>query len=126
MRQLGHGPAFEDGRITPEMLDWFLALLRHTPSMRNDSNAPKAALQLGTKGQALLPADVLARVSCPVRYIWGEADPFGGADVAEPFLAQLRDAELEMWPDSGHAPVARRRPDGGNTRHRLSPTLSGT
>jgi len=104
MRQLGHGPALEDGRITRELLDWFLALLRDTPSMRNDTNAPKAALQLGTKGQALLPADVLARVSCPVRYIWGEADPFGGADVAEPFLAQLPDAELEMWPGSGHAP----------------------
>jgi len=104
MRQLGHGPALKDGRITPEMLAWFLALLRHTPSMRNDTHAPKALLKLGWKGRAVLPDEMLARVACPVRHIWGEADPMGGVEVAESFVAHFADAELEMWPDSGHAP----------------------
>jgi pimeloyl-ACP methyl ester carboxylesterase len=104
MRQLGHGPAMKDGRITPEMLGWFLALLRYTPSMRNSTNAPRSVLKVGTKGQTVLPVDVLQRVRCPVRLIWGDADPLGGVDVAERFSTQFADAELEMWPDSGHAP----------------------
>jgi len=104
MRQLGHGPALEDGRITPEMLEWFLALLRHTPTMRNDTNAPKEVLKLGIEGRVVLPDDVLSRVVCPVRHIWGEADPMGGVEVAESFVAHFADAELEMWPNSGHAP----------------------
>ena len=36
--------------------------------------------------------------------LWGECDPFGGVDVAERFVRQLCNAELEMWPAAGHTP----------------------
>jgi pimeloyl-ACP methyl ester carboxylesterase len=104
MGQLGHRPALKDGRITQEALEWFRALLRHTPSMRSDTNAPLQALKPGSKGRAILPDDVIARVECPIRHIWGESDPFGGSEVAEPFVAKFSDVELEMWANSGHAP----------------------
>lgn len=103
MRQLGHGPALKDGRITPEMLDWFLRLLRDTPTMRNDSDLPRELLQPDAS-ETLLPADLLGAVRTPIRFIWGESDPIGGPDVARRFVAHLPHADLELWPGSGHAP----------------------
>ncbi len=103
MRQLGHRAALKDGRVTPELLDWFLFLLRDTPTMRNDSNLPRDLISTGAVSP-YLPSELLAEVRCPVRFIWGERDPIGGPDVAREFVAQFPAAELELWPDSGHAP----------------------
>ncbi len=103
LRQLGLGPALADGRITDESVEWFLSLLRDTPTMRNESGLPRELLK-PSEPSLSLPAELLAAVRCPVRFIWGGCDPFGGADVAERFIRQLPDAELEVWPESGHAP----------------------
>lgn len=103
LRQLGHGAALGDGRISPEFFDWFVALLRNTDSMRNDTNAPRDALN-PRHVATLLPPELLAGVTCPVRFVWSEDDPLGGADVAERFVRQFPDAELELWPATGHAP----------------------
>jgi pimeloyl-ACP methyl ester carboxylesterase len=103
LRQLGLGPALADGRITDESVEWFLSLLRDTPTMRNESGLPRELLK-ASEPSLSLPADLLAAVRCHVRFIWGGRDPFGGADVAERFVRQLPDAELEVWPESGHAP----------------------
>lgn len=104
LRQLGMGEALNDGRVSPEMVDWFQALLRDTPSMRHDTNSPRELLQKAGKGADALPASVLAEVRCPVVFAWGEADPLGGAEVARSFVSLLPDAELELWADTGHAP----------------------
>ena len=104
LRQLGMGAALNDGRISPEMVDWFHALLRDTPTMRNDSNNPRQLIQKAGTGVEALPASVLAQVRCPVVFAWGETDPIGGADVARSFVPLLPGAELELWPDTGHAP----------------------
>lgn len=103
LRQLGLGPALADGRITDESFEWFVSLLRDTPTLRNESRLPRELLE-ASETSVSLPAELLAEVRCPVRFIWGECDPFAGADVAEPFVQQLADAELEIWPASGHAP----------------------
>jgi len=103
LRQLGLGPALADGRITDESFEWFVSLLRDTPTLRNESGLPHELLE-ASGSSVSLPAELLAEVRCPVRFIWGECDPFGGADVAEPFVQQLPEGELEIWPDSGHAP----------------------
>ncbi len=104
MRQLGHRAALRDGRITPELLEWFRAVFRHTPSMRNDTNLPRDLLGTGEQRDSLLPPELLARATCPIRFVWGETDPIGGADVAREFVAYLPQAELELWPATGHAP----------------------
>lgn len=103
LRQLGMGDALSDGRITPEMLDWFHALLRDTPTMRND-DVPRELLRKLGKGAAALPASVLSAVRCPLLFAWGEDDPIGGADVARSFVPLIPGAELELWADTGHAP----------------------
>jgi pimeloyl-ACP methyl ester carboxylesterase len=104
LRQLGMGAALKDGRISPEMVDWFLALLRQTRTMRNDSNLPRELIQKAGASVEVLPASLLGQVRCPVLFVWGESDPIGGADVARSFVPLVPGAELELWPDTGHAP----------------------
>jgi pimeloyl-ACP methyl ester carboxylesterase len=52
----------------------------------------------------LLSPALLARVTSPAYFLWGEDDPMGGAPVARRFVDQLPDAELELMSDAGHAP----------------------
>lgn len=104
VRQLGMGTALKDGRISTEMVDWFHALLRHTRTMRNESNLPREFVQRAGSGVEVLPASLLGQVRCPILFAWGESDPIGGADVARLFVPLVPGAELELWPDTGHAP----------------------
>jgi len=104
LRQLGLGPAMNDGRVSDELFDWFLSLLRDTPTLRHEAKLPRALLGTGARNAAVLRADVLSAVRCPIRFVWGESDPFGGRDIAERFVGRLPDAQLEIWPGSGHAP----------------------
>lgn len=104
LRQLGMGAALKDGRISDEMVEWFYALLRHTPTMRNETNLPRDLVQKAGKGAESLPSSLLAQVRCPVMFAWGECDPLGGADVARSFVPRLPAGELELWADTGHAP----------------------
>lgn len=104
LRQLGMGDALHDGRLSPEMFDWFHALLCHTPTMRNDTNGPRELLRGPGKGAEALPASVLSEVRCPVLFAWGDRDPLGGPDVARAFVSRIPGAELDIWSDTGHAP----------------------
>ena len=104
-RSIGLRQALEAGRISQEALDWFLALLRDTDTMRNELRAgPRVILPLrGMNDRVLLPVSLLAKVRTPVYFLWGEEDPFGGAAIARQFVARLPDAELELMPGAGHA-----------------------
>lgn len=39
LRGIGVRHALEAGRVTPEWVDWYVALLRDTPTMRNEIRA---------------------------------------------------------------------------------------
>lgn len=104
-RRLGHGPKLADGRITQEDLDCYLAMLRHTDTMRNDIG-PARALISPIRGLAALDLtdEVLSKVTCPTLFIWGSQDVFGGPDVARRLVARIPNAELDLMPDAGHSP----------------------
>lgn len=104
-RRLGHGPKLKDGRITQEDLDCYLAMLRHTDTMRNEI-APARALISPIRGLAALDLsdELLARVACPTLFIWGGQDVFGGPDVAREVVVRIPNAELNLMPDAGHSP----------------------
>ncbi|MGI9644656.1 MAG: alpha/beta fold hydrolase, partial [Ilumatobacteraceae bacterium] len=101
LRQLGLGPALDDGRITPEFFEWFRSLWRDTPTMRNDSNGPPELLK---PDEGALSVGLLAAVNVPVRFVWSRTDPIGGAEVARSFAAGFPHADLELWDDASHAP----------------------
>lgn len=106
LRQVGLKGALDSGKFTAEMLDWFVALLRYTPSLRNEIRAtPRVITPIkGINQQMLFTDELLARVTSPVYCFWGEDDPNGGAETAKQFAARLPQCALELVPHAGHAP----------------------
>lgn len=104
-RGIGHGPALDDGRIGPEAIGAYAALLRHTPTQRNDLRLGRLFLSPvhGVMPEILLSPEERAAIGCPVRFIWGDADPFGGPEVARAFASAFWAADLVIVP-GGHAP----------------------
>jgi pimeloyl-ACP methyl ester carboxylesterase len=104
-RGLGHGAALDDGRITPEDIGCFLALVRDTDTMRNEVAMGRALIRpFGGLDRMQLAESLLASIRTRVYLLWGENDPFGGADVARAVAQTLPNAELDVLPGAGHAP----------------------
>lgn len=103
LRRIGLRRAVDTGTFPPEALDWYVALLRHTDTMRNDARVTRALSLRGSLNDLVLSARVLADVRSPVFFLWGEEDPFGDADVARQLVEHLPHAELELLPRAGHA-----------------------
>ena len=104
-RHIGLRQALEAGRVSQEVIDSYLALLRDTDTMRNELRAgPRLMRPLrGMDDRVLLSPSLLAKIDTPVYFLWGEEDPFGGADIARQFVSHLPNAELELLPGAGHA-----------------------
>jgi 2-hydroxy-6-oxonona-2,4-dienedioate hydrolase len=105
LQQIGLQGALESGRFGGAEMAWFQALLRDTPTMRNEIDAaPSVVTMRGLNADTLLPTVLLQRVSVPSLFLWGRDDPMGGADVARPFVAQVPGARLDLLAGAGHAP----------------------
>jgi 2-hydroxy-6-oxonona-2,4-dienedioate hydrolase len=102
MRQMGHGKSIDAGRIPAAFDIWYLALQRHTDTMRNDGELVRGFLPAWQ--DSTLTEDLLSQVRSPTLFVWGAEDTFGGRDVAERLVTAMPDAELEMLPDAGHLP----------------------
>ncbi|NNF55731.1 MAG: alpha/beta hydrolase [Acidimicrobiales bacterium] len=105
VKSAGMRGAFENGKISDEMLLWMVALLRYTDTFGNDSTYNPRPIGLRRPTEAVRhPADLLAKVTVPVHLFWGSDDLFGGQDSAEEFAGQLPNASLQMVERAGHAP----------------------
>jgi len=106
LRQIGLRGALKSGRFDQHSVDWYLALLRDTGTMRNElAVAPRIILPIrGLNERVLLQPSLLAAIRTPIQFLWGEDDPFGGAETARRFVEQLPSAQLELMPGVGHAP----------------------
>ena len=103
-RMIGHGPSLAAGSISDEEIAAYLALLRYTDTTKHDlALGPVLMSPVGGLERFLLPERVLRSVAIPTLFIWGERDPFGGAEAARRVVALMPDAELELLP-AGHAP----------------------
>ena len=106
LRQFGLGRAIDSGAMDDVMLDWAHALLRHTDTLANDVRSSPDVFR-PIRGQNVdlhLDDDLLAKLTMPVLFLWGEDDPNGGATVARRFAPRLPDAELVIVPGAEHAP----------------------
>lgn len=74
--------------------------------MSNDiRSSPKTVTALRGLNPRMLHSDeLLARVTMPAVFLWGDEDPNGGETVARSFVGRMPDARLEMIPRAGHAP----------------------
>ncbi len=105
MRQMGHGATIDAGAMPPAYEDWYLALQRHTDTVRNDGRLiATAATRRGFDARLALDAHDLAAVRAPTRFVWGTDDGFGGSEVAERVVEVMPAAELTMLPACGHLP----------------------
>jgi pimeloyl-ACP methyl ester carboxylesterase len=105
-RGIGLREAVDGGRISTEAIRAYGALLRETDTMRNEVEIGGCFLSPARRGDPRLvrSEDDRRRISAPVRFIWGEGDPFGGSEVAREFAAAFPEATLELLPGVGHAP----------------------
>lgn len=103
-RRIGLRQALDAGRVHQGVIDSYLALLRYTNTMRNELDVNRWIMTFkGLDDRILLSPAFLARIKVPVYFLWGEEDPFGGADVARDFVKHIPNAELELLPGAGHA-----------------------
>jgi 2-hydroxy-6-oxonona-2,4-dienedioate hydrolase len=102
-RGIGSGPALDDGRISAEALSAYGALLRWTPTLRNDRSLGRFFFSARGVDVVLTP-DERARISTPIDWLWGGRDVFGGESIARRFVAPFPEVRLTIVPDAGHAP----------------------
>jgi len=106
LRQIGLKRALVTGRFDDDMIDWYWLLLRDTDTMRNDIRSSPSLITpiRGLNQRLLLSDDLLARVTMPVLFLWGDEDPNGGESVARAFASRVPYATLEVIQQAGHAP----------------------
>ncbi len=105
LQQIGHGASIRAGLIPGVFIDWYVGLQRFTDTMRNDGDMIGRLASVRSFDRSLTPSDeTLGAVAAPTLFIWGEDDSFGSRPVAESLIALLPNAELVMYPRSGHLP----------------------
>jgi pimeloyl-ACP methyl ester carboxylesterase len=102
LRQIGHGASLDAGRIPPAFVTWYVAVQRHTDTMRNDGEMFGNVFPQWSGSR--LTDDLLARATVPTLFWWGADDTFGGERVARHLVEVMPDAQLTMVPDAGHLP----------------------
>ena len=104
LRQDGHGPSLDAGRIPDVFFDWHVALVRNTTTLGNERAMIRDAVVRGgawRPGVTFEPAE-LAAIQQPLLYVIGSADPEGTVDYAKQVVAALPNAELNVLPNAGH------------------------
>ena len=125
LRQDGHGPSLDAGRIPDVFFDWHVALIRNTETLRNDRAMIRDAVIRGGSWRAGLTFEnaELAAIRQPLLYVIGTADPEGTVDYARRVVGMLPNADLRVLPDSGHMPWL---DDAGQVGQALGTFLGGS
>jgi 2-hydroxy-6-oxonona-2,4-dienedioate hydrolase len=104
LRQDGHGPSLDAGRIPDVFFDWHVALVGNTKTFRNERAMIRDGVVRGGSwrpGLTFDPAELNAILQ-PLLYVIGSADPEGTVEYAKHVVAMLPDAELSVLPEGGH------------------------
>lgn len=102
LRQLGHGASLDAGQVPQALFDWYLALQRHTDTMRNDGGL--IGRLVPNRAAITLSDDLLGDVTVPTLFWRGAADTFGGEQLAGHLVDAMPMAERTLVPDAGHLP----------------------
>lgn len=104
LRQDGHGPSLDAGRIPDVFFDWHVALMRNTTTMHHERAMIRDAVIRGGAWRPGLTFEAaeLAAIRLPLHYVIGTADPEGSVDFATRVVGMLPNAELSVLPDGGH------------------------
>ena len=101
---IGHGPSVQAGRMD-SFIDWRVALMRETASMRHERSMIRALLDRGAWRNGFIPSEAdLASVTAPVRMFVGSADSTGTVDTWRRFISRFPDGRLDVIDGAGHMP----------------------
>ena len=105
MREVGHGPTLDAGRIPDEYIEWRAALGRETASMRSERQMIRALV----RGREFRPGltfteSELASIPHPTLLVYGTADPAGPIELWNRFAGLLPNGELQLVDGGGHMP----------------------
>jgi pimeloyl-ACP methyl ester carboxylesterase len=64
---------------------------------------PTSAVTIGSSADELTP-EVLARIPCPVLFLWTDHNPTQQIEAAKKAMTYVRDAEFALIEDSAHWP----------------------
>ena len=105
LRQNGHGPSLDAGRIPKEFINWRLALANDTVSMRHERDMIRSILGRSSwqPGFAFDDRD-LGRITHPTLMVYGTADPTGSPDLWRRVIGALPRGRLEVMDGAGHQP----------------------
>lgn len=104
VKQTGMKRAIESGNFDDAMADWMVSLLRHTGTLRSETENNLFVTLRGQQPELLFTDAELERVDMPVLLLWGDEDTLGGEPEARAFVSRLPNATLEIVRRAGHAP----------------------
>lgn len=104
LKQVGMKRAIETGSFDDDMVAWMLALLKHTDTLRSETDNNTFVSLRGANPDYLFTDDELSRLVMPVLLLWGDEDTNAGEPEAKAFAARLPNASLEIVRQAGHAP----------------------
>jgi pimeloyl-ACP methyl ester carboxylesterase len=105
LRDSGHGPSLDAGRIPEAFVTWRAANDTETAAMRHE----RAMVRQVVGGAAYRPGitfadEELAAIEAPVLVVYGTGDPTGDAGTWRAFATALPDGSLEVIEGAGHMP----------------------
>lgn len=105
LRQLGHGASLDAGRIPDEFIDWRVAAVRETHSMRHEREMVRAIVRGKSYRPGLTFEEAeLATIRQPTLHVYGTADPIGSAELWTRMAGALPRGELHLVENAGHMP----------------------
>jgi pimeloyl-ACP methyl ester carboxylesterase len=105
LRQLGHGASLDAGRIPDEFIDWRVAAVRETDSMRHEREMVRAIVRGRSYRPGLTFEEAeLATIGQPTLHVYGTADPTGSAELWARMAGALPRGELHLVEGAGHMP----------------------
>jgi pimeloyl-ACP methyl ester carboxylesterase len=105
LRQLGHGPSIDAGRIPDAYFAWRTAFERETRSMHNERDMVRSLLHGGgfRPGLTFHNAE-LAAIEQPTLMVVGTDDPVGSVDIWRRVVDSLPRGEMLLVSGGGHMP----------------------
>ena len=104
-RQIGHKRLVASGWPQGADLEWGLAMMNDTDTMRNEVDLiQRAATWRGFRKGWLLDPGALGSVKARTLWIAGDSEPFASAEMLQAWSSAIPDSRLVVRPGCGHLP----------------------
>ena len=105
LRDSGHGPSLDAGRIPDAFVDWRVSLSNDTAAMRHERDM----IRILVRGDGWTPGFLfedaeLRAIEAPTLMVYGTADQVGNAGIWRRVVEAMPRARLELIKGAGHMP----------------------